>query len=96
MMKASTLRFALKKMDPSYRAFWEALSEWRDAMSEDDSDREELSFVLDRLAKRKSASLADWETLTMVQTKLKWANEDPRAQKASALLDPMILEISRK
>lgn len=65
-------------------------------MPEGDHDRDELSLILNGLAKRKNFSIADWETLTKVQTKLKWANTDAHAQKTSALLDPVILEMSRR
>lgn len=94
-MQPSTLRSRLRRMDSTYLDFWERLANWRDSLPEG-YEREELSDILGALIKRKNFSLADWETLTKVQSKLICAKSDPVAQTVAQVLGPAIRGLRRK
>lgn len=94
-MKSSTLRNALNQMSPDYRSFFEALAAWRDSIPEDEYDREEVSMILEALARRKDFSHSDWESLTKIQSKLFRDKKNPAASAVLGHLDPAIARMAK-
>jgi len=56
-------------MAPDYKNFWEHLKAYTETVR-DETEREDLRQQLDSLADRKTFSLADWELLTSIESKL--------------------------